>query len=225
MSPDDLSIYRIEFAELDNQTARVTVEAEIPDRWYLRLFNVILHSTVVKLYVPEAVRREQDKWIPLAKLSIPRVDIGRGGHRIDWRGIPLELSQAIPLRNLVDYFGQKTLRRLDLRVEFEIETISYWVPIRFSHAVQETIEIPVGSSNIKYEMPKLEGMEFVHDKDPNSLDMRFHVRYPKKSIPEYFFVALPQLTVDLGHYTDDPGDALDSNAFAQVSLLAVIAHF
>lgn len=220
ISPSDINIKKIELHGLDEATGRLSLSAELPPRWYYRLFNVIVHKMIIKLYVPEAVRREQDRWLPLLTLTVPRVDIGRGGSVLDWRGVPLELNHSIPLRNVVEYFSRQSLRRFDVRLQFEVETTSYLVPIRFSHSIQETVEIPPPSTtNDNAEMPKLDYIEFVHDRDPNNLAVRLHVRYPKKDIPEYLFVELPELYVDIGHYTVDPNDALEKNAFAQVKLL------
>lgn len=220
IQPGDVVIHRIEVAELDQPTSRLTVLAELPQRWYHRVFNVIVHPpTIVQIFVPEAVKREEDRWVPLLTLKVPRIDIGRGGHKIDWRAIPLDLNRAVSLRNLIEYFGAsepKNPRSLDIRVEFEVETTSYWIPIRFSHSIQQTIELPPVKSGTNLEIPHLESIEFINDRGPEVFSIKTLIRYPKRDIPDFLFIHIPELYVQIGHFTTDPGKALEKNTFGQV---------
>lgn len=224
LGPEDLLIRRVEVQDLDQPIARLSVQAELPKRWYYFLFNVVLQEpTIFRLYVPEAVRKAEDKWTPIIVAKLPRIHIGRGGRTFNWSKVPVEISHQIPLQDLFDYFNPITAsvkgaepKRLEVRVNVEIQTASYWVPIAFSHSLHQTVELPPRDPSKPPEMPQLKVVEFVDEHDPNVFAVLLHIRYPKLFIPHFFFLHIPPLSIDVAHFVDNKQEAMSKNACIEV---------
>lgn len=229
---EDLDIRQVEVYDLHQQVAHAAVDIQFPRRWYFYLFRVTMHEpTTIQVYAPEAIRNDEQKWTPIFTVKVPTLTIGRGGNGlgIRIRDIPIQYGQ-VPLRDLVDYFGDLNgvdlampPRRVNLRVEFEVETTSYWIPIHFSHVFEQEIEVPRPPNNPAnpLPMPTLEGIEYVEELPEiaaNRMAIRLHIEYPRRDIPPYFMVKIPDLFLDVGYFGDVPqrNSALSSNAIAQV---------
>lgn len=234
LSPRDLTIETLRLSNFDEATAKFSVKAHLPDRWYYKLFNVIFHEpTVVKIYVPEAFKQEPDRWKPIVTTRLPRMDIGRGGRTIDWSGVPLAIDASSSLQELVAYFDPVASfggaagggRRVEVRVEFEIETTSYWVPIRFSHSIHQRLDLAdlaVAASPSAKLLPTLDSLELL-DENPKTGGGRFAVRllikYPRRVLPAFLQVLLPATIIDVGYIEEGGPRALDRNSFAKVHIL------
>lgn len=212
LQPEEVTVRRVELYDLERNTARASVSADLPRRWFLYLFNVVLHApTVITVYAPDAIRNDENKWKPLAVISIPRVSLGRSGTRINLTGIPIRYG-SFPLSEVIDYFAdlQSPIpRRVSVRVEFEVETTSYWLPIRFKHAVEQTVELPKTDLSAQAmdptAMPVLDSIEFPREgvaSETEEFAVNFHIAYPRRDIPEYVHVQIPELFVDVGYFTD-----------------------
>lgn len=212
LQPEEVNIRRVELYDLEKDTARASISADLPQRWFLHLFNVILHApTVITVYAPDAIRSDENKWNPLAVISIPRFSVGRSGTSINLSGIPICYG-SFPLPEVIDYFSNfqsPVPRRISVRVEFEVETTSYWLPIRFKHAVEQTVELPRMNMSTQVldpaAMPYLDAIEFPREglaSETEELAINFHIGYPRKDIPEYVYVQIPELFVDIGYFTD-----------------------
>ena len=156
--------------------------------------------------------------------------IGRSenGLHIKIRDIPIQYG-LVPLQDLLNYFflcqkTDSTPRRVMTRVEFEVETTSYWIPIHFSHAIEQEIQFPLTTTTLSYPMPTLEGVEYVEESPEeaiNRLAVRLHIEYPRRDIPPYLLIKIPAIFFDVGFFAETlPANlALSSNSVAQVKLL------
>lgn len=212
LQPEEINIRRVELYDLEKATARASISVDLPQRWFLYLFNVILHEpTVITVYAPDAIRNDEDKWNPLVVISIPRFSVGRSRTSISLSEIPIVYG-SFPLPEVLSYFSDfnsPVPRRLSVRVEFEVETTSYWLPIRFKHAVEQTVELPPVDMSTQMAdpaaMPFLDAIEFPREglaSETEELAINFHIGYPHQHIPEYLYVHIPQLFIDVGHFTD-----------------------
>lgn len=215
----ELTIHKVALSHLESPIAQLSIEAEVSEKWYFKLFNIIIHKpTIIRLYVPEAVRRSEDKWLPVITARLPRIDVGRGGHGIALDAIPIEIHHTIPLQNLIEYFIDAEEAQAVIQVGFQVETNSYWIPLRFSHSVQHTFKLPKASESVSMglEKPKVTAIEFVEGQSADFFSIRLHINYDKSWIPNFLSVKVPELRADLGFLAGKGAPQSSTENFGQV---------